>query len=131
MLLKTQVQRVWQQADTITLDLSVDGRPQQVTCEVLLLAVGRVPNTDLLDVARAGIAVDAQGRVVTNAYHETNVSGIWALGDIASPHQLKHAANAEARTVAYNVAHPTMQRRSNDFAMPHAVFASRRWRAWG
>jgi mycothione reductase len=123
-LLKTQVQRVRQQADTITLDLNVDGRLQQVACEVLLLAVGRVPNTDLLDVARAGIAVNTQGRIVTNAYHETNVPGIWALGDITSPHQLKHAANAEARTVAYNVAHPTMQRRSNDFAMPHAVFAS-------
>jgi mycothione reductase len=122
-LLHTQVQRVQQQADTITLDLRVDGRPQQVTCDVLLLAVGRVPNTDLLDVARAGIAVDAQGRVVTNAYHETTVPGIWALGDMASPHQLKHAANAEARTVAYNVAHPTRQRQRDDFAMPHAVFA--------
>ena len=122
-LLHTQVQRVQQQDDTITLDLSVDGRPQQVTCDVLLLAVGRVPNTDLLDVARAGIAVDAQGRVVTNAYHETTVPGIWALGDIASRYQLKHAANAEARTVAYNVAHPTSQRRRDDFAMPHAVFA--------
>ena len=122
-LLHTQVQRVQQQDDTITLDLRVDGRPQQVTCDVLLLAVGRVPNTDLLDVARAGIAVDAQGRVVTNAYHETTVPGIWALGDIASPYQLKHAANAEARTVAYNVAHPTSQRRRDDFAMPHAVFS--------
>jgi mycothione reductase len=122
--LHTQVQRVRQQADTITLDLPVAGRLQQVTCDVLLLAVGRIPNSDLLDVARAGIAVDAQGRVVTNAYHETNVPGIWALGDITSPHQLKHAANAEARTVAYNVAHPTTPRRSNDFAMPHAVFAS-------
>jgi mycothione reductase len=123
-LLHTQVQRVRQQADTITLDLPVAGRLQQVTCDVLLLAVGRVPNSDLLDVARAGIAVDVQGRVVTNAYHETNVPGIWALGDLTSPHQLKHAANAEARTVAYNVAHPTTPRRSNDFAMPHAVFAS-------
>jgi len=122
--LHTQVQRVRQQADTITLDLPVAGRLQQVTCDVLLLAVGRIPNSDLLDVARAGIAVDAQGRVVTNVYHETNVPGIWALGDITSPHQLKHAANAEARTVAYNVAHPTTPRRSNDFAMPHAVFAS-------
>jgi mycothione reductase len=122
--LHTQVQRVRQQADTITLDLPVAGRLQQVTCDVLLLAVGRIPNSDLLDVARAGIAVDAQGRVVTNVYHETNVPGIWALGDITSPHQLKHAANAEARTVAYNVAHPTTPRRRNDFAMPHAVFAS-------
>ena len=122
--LHTQVQRVRQQADTITLELPVAGRLQQVTCDVLLLAVGRIPNSDLLDVARAGIAVDAQGRVVTNVYHETNVPGIWALGDLTSPHQLKHAANAEARTVAYNVAHPTTPRRSNDFAMPHAVFAS-------
>jgi mycothione reductase len=70
--------------------------------------------------------VNTQGRIVTNAYHETTVPGIWALGDITSPHQLKHTANAEARTVAYNVAHPMMQRRSNDFAMPHAVFASPR-----
>ena len=95
--------------------------------------MGRVPNSDRLDVARAGIAVDAQGRVVTNAFHETTVPGIWALGDIANPHQLKHAANAKARTVTYNVAHPTTQRRRNDFAMPHAVFASpqHRWRAWG
>ena len=123
-LLNTQLQRVQQQGDTLTLDLRVDGRPQHVTCEVLLLAVGRLPNSDLLDVARAGIAVDAQGRIVTNASHETTVPGIWAFGDIASPHQLKHAANAEARTVAYNVAHPTTQRRSHDFAMPHAVFAS-------
>jgi mycothione reductase len=123
-LLKTRVNRVQQQADTITLDLSVDGVSQQVTCEVFLVAVGRIPNTDILDVARAGIAVNTEGRVVTNASYETTVSGIWALGDIASPHQLKHAANFEARIVAYNVAHPTTQRLGNDTAMPHAVFAS-------
>lgn len=123
-LLNTQVQRVQQQGETITLHLSVHGVPQQVACEVLLLAVGRLPNTDILDVARAGIAVNAQGRIITNAYHETNIAGIWALGDITNPHQLKHAANAEARTVAYNVAHPANQRRGNAYAMPHAVFAS-------
>lgn len=123
-LLKTQVQRVQQQAETITLDLIVDGKPQQVMCDALLLAVGRIPNTDLLDVNKAGIAVNAEGRIVTNAFYETSVPGIWALGDITNPHQLKHAANADARVVAYNVAHPTSQRRGNDYAMPHAVFAS-------
>jgi mycothione reductase len=122
-LLQTQVQRVQPQADHIALDLNVDGTPQQVPCDVLLLATGRIPNTDLLDVARAGIAVNTQGRIVTNAYYETNVPGIWALGDITNPHQLKHAANADARIVAYNVAHPTAPRRGNDTAMPHAVFS--------
>lgn len=123
-LLKTEVQRAQQQGQTITLDLLVDGTPQQIACDVLLLAVGRIPNTDTLDVARAGIALNAQHRIVTNAFYETTVPGIWALGDITNPHQLKHAANADARVVAYNVAHPTSQRRGNDSAMPHAVFSS-------
>ncbi|MGE3537609.1 MAG: mycothione reductase [Candidatus Tectimicrobiota bacterium] len=123
-LLRAQVQRVQQQGSVISLDVSVDGAPRQLTCDVLLLATGRVPNADRLEVAKAGIALNEQGRIVTNAYYETSVPGIWALGDITNPHQLKHAANADARVVAYNVAHPTQQRRGNDYAMPHAVFSS-------
>ncbi len=123
-LLRTQVQRAQQQGDEITLHLMVHGTPRQITCDVLLVAIGRVPNTDQLDVARAGIEVNAQGRIVTNAFYETNVPGIWALGDITNPHQLKHAANADARVVAYNIAHPHRPRRGNDYAMPHAVFSS-------
>ena len=123
-LQQTRVHHVRQSNDQILLDLSVAGVQRHVACEVFLIATGRIPNTDLLEVARSGIAVDEQGRVVTNAYYETTVPGIWALGDIDSPHQLKHAANAEARVVAYNVAHPDTPRQGNDYAMPHAVFAS-------
>ena len=123
-LQQTRVHRVRQSNGQILLDLSVAGVQRHVACEVFLIATGRIPNTDLLEVARSGIAVDEQGRVVTNAYYETTVPGIWALGDIDSPHQLKHAANAEARVVAYNVAHPDTPRQGNDYAMPHAVFAS-------
>jgi mycothione reductase len=123
-LQQTRVHRVRQSNGQILLDLSVAGVQRHVACEVFLIATGRIPNSDLLEVARSGIAVDEQGRVVTNAYYETTVPGIWSLGDIDSPHQLKHAANAEARIVAYNVAHPDTPRRGNDYAMPHAVFAS-------
>jgi mycothione reductase len=123
-LLRTEVQRVQQRHGMITLALDREGTPQRVTCEVLLVAVGRVPNTDILEVSRAGIAVDPQGRVVTNASYETTVPGIWALGDLESPYQLKHAANSAARIVAYNIAHPDNQRQGNDFAIPHAVFGS-------
>ncbi len=124
LLLSTQIQRVQPQGEAIALDLLVDGSPRQITCDVLLLATGRIPNTDVLDVSKAGIAVSAQGRIVTNPFYETTVPGIWALGDITNPHQLKHAANADARVVAYNIAHPSSPRRGNDYAMPHAVFTS-------
>ncbi len=124
LLLRTQVHGVQQQADGITLTLSGAHAPAQVSTDTLLLATGRLPNTDLLDVARAGIALNAQGRIITNAYYETSVPGIWALGDITNPHQLKHAANADARVVAYNVAYPQTPRRGNATAMPHAVFSS-------
>jgi mycothione reductase len=123
-LQQTRVHRVSQSNGQILLDLSVAGVQQHVACEVFLIATGRLPNTDLLEVARSGIAVDEQGRVVTNAYYETTAPGIWALGDMDSPYQLKHAANSEARIVAYNVAHPDTPRQGNDYAMPHAVFAS-------
>jgi mycothione reductase len=123
-LQQTRVQRVQQSNGQIFLDLSVAGVPRHLACEVFLIATGRIPNTDLLEVTRSGIAVDEQGRVVTNAYYETTAPGIWALGDMDSPYQLKHAANSEARVVAYNVAHPNTQRQGNDSAMPHAIFAS-------
>jgi mycothione reductase len=123
-LLHTRVDSVRQQQGGIRLDLSGDGAPTQVECEVLLIAAGRIPNTDLLEVAKAGVALNEGGQVVTNEYYETSVPGIWALGDINNPHLLKHAANADARVVAHNVVHPDHPRRRNDYAMPHAVFAS-------
>jgi mycothione reductase len=130
-LLKTQVQRVWQQADTITLELSVDGRPQQVTCEVLLLAVGRVPNADSLDVARAGIAVDAQGRVVTNAYHETNVPGIWAW--VILPARISSSMPPTLRRVRWRITWPIPPCSAAAMTLPCRTpsLPPHRWRAWG
>jgi mycothione reductase len=46
------------------------------------------------------------GRVRVDEYGRTTAPGVWALGDVSSEHQLKHVANAEARTIAHNLAHP-------------------------
>jgi len=51
---------------------------------VLLVAAGRVPNSDRLNVAAAGIKVDEHGHVRTDGTYQTNVPGIWALGDLAN-----------------------------------------------
>ena len=64
------------------------------------MASGRVPNSDLLNVEAAGVAVNEEGQVLIDPYLETTAPGIWSLGDLNSPIPLKHRANLEARMVA-------------------------------
>jgi len=91
--------------------------------EVLLVATGRRPNTDRLDVAAAGLDVDAHGHLVTDDAYRTNVAGVWALGDATNHFQLKHMANAEMRVVTHNLAHPDDLRQLPTGLAPHAVFS--------
>jgi mycothione reductase len=73
-----------------------------IDADLILVAIGREPNGDLLDAEQAGIEVD-NGRVVVDQYQRTSARGVFALGDISSPHQLKHVANHEARVVQRNL----------------------------
>ena len=73
-----------------------------VNADLLLVATGRVPNADLLDAEQAGVDVE-DGRVVVDEYQRTSARGVFALGDVSSPYQLKHVANHEARVVRHNL----------------------------
>jgi mycothione reductase len=107
----------------VRLDLVTPSGAQPAEGEVLLVATGRVPNSDRLGVAVAGIEVDEHGHVRTDDTCQTNVPGIWALGDLADHFQLKHMANAETRVVRHNLLHPSQPRRSAFTVVPSAVFA--------
>ena len=96
----------------------------EVEVDELLVAVGRTPNSDLLNLEATGVEVDDQGRVVVDEYQQTNVDGIYALGDVTSPHQLKHVANHEARVVKHNLLNPTDRIKADHRFVPHAVFSS-------
>jgi len=97
----------------------------QVRGDLLLVAAGRVPNGDQLDVAAGGVQLHPDGhRVVVDAQQRTSAEGVWALGDLSSQYKLKHVANHEARVVAYNLTHPDALRSSNHDAVPAAVFTS-------
>ncbi|HLR56875.1 MAG TPA: mycothione reductase [Beutenbergiaceae bacterium] len=86
-------------SDGVTL-ICEDGR--EVSAEMLLVATGRIPNGDRMNLEAAGIE-NEDGRVITDEYGRTNVEGIWALGDATNDLQLKHVANQEARAVAHNL----------------------------
>ncbi|WP_078290803.1 mycothione reductase [Mycobacterium sp. D16R24] len=74
-----------------------------VAGDALLVATGRTPNGDQLDVAAAGLTLDEGGRVPVDQYQRTPVRGIYALGDVSSHYLLKHVANHEARVVQANL----------------------------
>lgn len=89
----------------------------------LLIATGRVPNTDILAVEKTGVRTSKAGFIECNEYMETNVPGIWALGDIAGKYLFKHSANLEAEYVAMALLTPEHRHPVDYTAMPHAVFS--------
>ncbi|PRI11430.1 mycothione reductase [Leucobacter massiliensis] len=97
--------------------------------DAVLVAVGRIPNSDLVGAAEAGLDLHPDGRIAVDGFQRVlrggePVPGLYALGDVSSPHQLKHVANHEARVVAHNLEHPGDLRASRQEAVPAAVFSS-------
>lgn len=74
----------------------------QVTCERVLVALGRKPNTDSLNLDAAGVTLTAQGLVQTNAKLQTSNKKIYAAGDCAATLQFTHHADAQARALIQN-----------------------------
>lgn len=100
-----------------------DGTESVLECDALLVATGRQPSSADLGLDMAGVEVDAHGRVVVDDYQRTTADGIWALGDVSSPNQLKHVANHEARVVQHNLLHPDAMVRAMRGNVPSAVFS--------
>ncbi len=102
-----------------------DGRKSlELDSDQLLLAVGRIPNSDILDIEKAGVKVDEKGFIITDDYLETNVKGIFALGDAVGRYQFKHNANHESQYAFNNILHPNRKVAVDYTAMPHAIFSS-------
>ena len=90
--------------------------------DMVLVATGREPNSDRLDLEKAGIPVHDDGRIVVDGFQRTPVDGVWAMGDVSSPYQLKHVANHEMRVVQHNLLHPDDLRATDHRFVPWAVF---------
>ena len=112
---------------TVTLEAEsgrLDGPgPVSASGDALLVADGRVPNTEPLDLDAAGVEADEHGYVETDEYLRTTADGVWAVGDVTGNYLLKHSASHEVAAVARNIYED--ERRPVDYdAMPLAVFAS-------
>jgi mycothione reductase len=105
------------------------GKQLRLETDIVLMATGRVPNTDRLDVGAAGFDVNADGTLAVDGQLRVlsqgkPLEGVYALGDIANRYQLKHVANREARVVAHNLEHPDRLRGIDYKGVPAAVFSN-------
>ncbi len=110
--------------DGIVLDLEGPQGTGEIVVDEVLVAIGRRPNSDLVDAAAGGLATHPDGRIQVDEQQATSVPGVWALGDVSSKWMRKHVANAEARTVMHNVLHPDDLITTDHRYVPHAVFSS-------
>ncbi len=108
-------------ADHVIVGLDCAGGAREVAGSHLLLAVGRVPNTDNLGLDRAGIETDARGYIRVDEQLRTNVPGIWALGDCNGRGAFTHTSYNDYEIVAANLLdHDT--RKVSDRITAYAMF---------
>jgi dihydrolipoamide dehydrogenase len=84
----------------VTVEPAKGGTAELIETDVVLVAIGRVPYTDGLGLAEAGVALDSKKRIVVNGQFQTNVSGIYAIGDVIAGPMLAHKAEDEGMAVA-------------------------------
>ncbi|MFQ5823795.1 MAG: mercuric reductase [bacterium] len=121
-LLETEALRV-KQSNNATLHLIVR-TPQgerTLTGSHLLIAAGRVPNTDRLNLSTAGIAIDKRGFVQVNEYLETNIEGIYAIGDVKGGPAFTHISYDDFRILRTNLLEGG-KATANDRLVPYTVF---------
>jgi len=100
--LNTKCTHVQNNTDGITLKLDMNGVISEILGSHLLIAVGRKPNTDLLDLEKTDIKVNKRGIIDVDDYLETSVKDIYALGDCNGKGAFTHTAYNDYEIIAEN-----------------------------
>ena len=89
---------------TLTLEPAAGGAAETFDADVVLVSIGRRPNTDGLGLEAIGLALNARGQIETDHDFRTSVEGVWAIGDVIPGPMLAHKAEDEGVAVAENIA---------------------------
>ncbi|HWT43277.1 MAG TPA: dihydrolipoyl dehydrogenase [Sphingopyxis sp.] len=88
----------------LTLEPAAGGDAETLEADVVLVSIGRRPNSDGLGLDKAGLAVNQRGQIETDHDFSTQVPGIWAIGDVIPGPMLAHKAEDEGIACAENIA---------------------------
>ncbi|MEK6900363.1 MAG: dihydrolipoyl dehydrogenase [Nanoarchaeota archaeon] len=121
-LTDAEIVKVERKGKEISVTIKQGNSTKKISAEKLLIAAGVTPNSDTLDIKKAGIRANEKGFISVDRFLETNVKNIFALGDITGKYMFRHSANLEAEYVLNNI---LREKKAVDYyPMPHAVFTS-------
>jgi dihydrolipoamide dehydrogenase len=89
---------------TVTVEPAAGGAAETIEADVVLLSIGRRPNTEGLALDKAGLMVNARAQIEIDHDFRTSVPGVWAIGDVVPGPMLAHKAEDEGIAVAENIA---------------------------
>lgn len=124
LVLEAEVQQVARAGDgalqlAVRTPLDLGGRT--LTGSHLLVAAGRVPNTDQLNLAATGVQTDARGFIQVSEQLETNVPGVYALGDVKGGPAFTHISYDDFRIIQTNLLHGG-NTTTKDRIVPYTVY---------
>ncbi len=115
-----------QSFDESTRTLTIKKGEQLITLhhvDKVLVAIGRVRNINSLGLEQAGVKTDARLGILVNSFGETNVKGVYAIGDVTPTSAFTHSANAQGRRVVQRIAFPYVPLAKKEPLFPNAMFS--------
>jgi dihydrolipoamide dehydrogenase len=103
-LKNTRAERLEKTDNGVTVIVSAEGKEQKLECDVVLVAVGMKPRSRGIGLEELGVEIDQRGFVKTNEFCETNVKGVYAIGDVSGQPMLAHKASKEGEVAAEVIA---------------------------
>lgn len=116
-----ETKSVKRQNDGILATVVINGKEQTLTCSHVLIAAGRIPQSKALDLDKTSVAVDDKGYIKVNEKLETNVKGIYALGDIKGGPAFTHISYNDY-TIVYRNIIEGQNLNTHDRPVPYCMF---------
>ena len=102
--MQNKVERIQKnKSGAVVSTIDKDGNKNNFECDVVLISVGRKPNTEGLNLKNVGVSLDEKNRIKTDKKFKTNVENIYAIGDVIVGPMLAHKAEDEGIAVAENI----------------------------
>ncbi len=118
--LKSKVLQVTKKGSEAEVDVETPDGKVTLTVDKILVSVGRKPRTEKMNLQTIGVQTDSRGYIVTNNRMQTNISGVYAIGDVRGPPLLAHKASKEGIVAAEVIA--GMPSAADWRVVPEAVF---------
>jgi pyruvate/2-oxoglutarate dehydrogenase complex dihydrolipoamide dehydrogenase (E3) component len=103
LLFNSEARSVRRDGSGLVLTVTTPGGEREIKGDQVLSAAGRIPNSDALNLSATGVEIDKRGAIPTNDRLETNVPGIYALGDIRGQAAFTHISYDDFRIIRTNV----------------------------